>query len=353
MHKLIMFIGAWLSILHLAIAQETEGTTRGELTSEGMTKTTVVGFAPYLGINAGYTDQARGSQSEGLPSSIKLLGSYYLEKQTAVFDLGYGVQNQQFSRERALEESHNAGTLEVAARYLFPEQWQGGIVYNQFFGAGPNYDANQGDAQFVGLQVLKEFSFGIGYLARAGARVMTDVNVDGETVNMMMLDFQLGWNPGSFNKATIKSDAARASSFPTRGISTAEGSSVDIVTHFETNSAELSPEQVDYLKRLGAELADHPNLVQEVHVTGHTDSVGDDAVNVPLSEKRAKAVGNILESEMGDAATLTVRGFSDLKPVSSSREENRRAEIEFIGVTNPEQLTEVLDSLQGEPSTFE
>ena len=87
--------------------------------------------------------------------------------------------------------------MELAARYQFGNRWQLGGVYNQFFNKGLNYGANQADAEFGGVQFLREFSFGGRYLGRVGGRVMTSLNVNNESVNMAIVDFQIGWSPSN------------------------------------------------------------------------------------------------------------------------------------------------------------
>jgi OOP family OmpA-OmpF porin len=69
-----------------------------------------------------------------------------------------------------------------------------------------------------------------------------------------------------------------------------------------------------------------------VSVEGHTDSIGSDAYNQRLSERRAKAVRDYMISQGIDASRITTRGFGESKPVADNktaagRAENRRVEI--------------------------
>jgi OOP family OmpA-OmpF porin len=77
-------------------------------------------------------------------------------------------------------------------------------------------------------------------------------------------------------------------------------------------------------------MKDQPTL--RVSVEGHTDSVGSDAYNKKLSERRAKAVRDYMVSQGIDASRITTHGFGESKPVASNetaegRAENRRVEI--------------------------
>ncbi len=69
---------------------------------------------------------------------------------------------------------------------------------------------------------------------------------------------------------------------------------------------------------------------------GHTDSVGADAYNQKLSEKRAQAVKDYLTSKGTDASRVYVEGKGEKQPVadnksSDGRAKNRRVEIEVVG----------------------
>jgi outer membrane protein OmpA-like peptidoglycan-associated protein len=67
-------------------------------------------------------------------------------------------------------------------------------------------------------------------------------------------------------------------------------------------------------------------------VYGHTDNNGTDAVNIPLSEKRAAAVKDYLVHKGLQDTRIESRGFGAAKPVADNRTEegrsrNRRVEI--------------------------
>ena len=74
-----------------------------------------------------------------------------------------------------------------------------------------------------------------------------------------------------------------------------------------------------------------------VIATGHTDSVGTDAYNQKLSERRAAAVKDYLVSKGIPAAKVTTVGKGESQPVATNktkegRQKNRRVDIEFKGV---------------------
>ena len=78
--------------------------------------------------------------------------------------------------------------------------------------------------------------------------------------------------------------------------------------------------------------------VQMVIATGHTDSVGTDAYNQKLSERRATSVKEYMVSKGVAAAKITTLGKGETQPVATNktaegRAKNRRVDIEFKGVS--------------------
>lgn len=69
-----------------------------------------------------------------------------------------------------------------------------------------------------------------------------------------------------------------------------------------------------------------------VVVEGYTDSIGSDAYNMKLSERRAETVRDFMVSKGISPTRITTRGFGKANPIASNktaegRAENRRVEI--------------------------
>ena len=107
-----------------------------------------------------------------------------------------------------------------------------------------------------------------------------------------------------------------------------------IVTHginFDVNKAIIKPESMGTLNSIVQILKDNPDIKFEIG--GHTDSDGDDALNLKLSQARADAVRTQLISMGIDASRLTAKGFGKTKPISDNttpegKANNRR--VEFV-----------------------
>lgn len=101
---------------------------------------------------------------------------------------------------------------------------------------------------------------------------------------------------------------------------------------FDTGSATVKPESAGVLKAIATVLTQHPDI--RVRIVGHTDGVGDDTANLKLSERRAAAVGEVLQAEYKiEGSRLETGGKGEAEPVADNqttagRAQNRR--VEFI-----------------------
>lgn len=342
-------------VLLLAVgaqAQDRMGTTQGRLTDEYVSGVKPVGFAPILGANAGYTNYDSQVDVEGMPASAKLIGSFYTYDTKAVFDLGYGLMNQQFSQTYAPNSAVTNGVLEAAARYQWDNRWQAGVVMNTFFNEGTAYGANQADAQFAGLQALKEFDIARGWFARVGGRLMTDINVDDRTLGLAMIDLQIGWNPAA--RATTVREVAAA---PARPVTTERKPAMTLINNgvemvnFQFDSAAVPSQDAARLEKLAQVLKDNRDLYASVEVVGYADPIGTPQYNDKLSDRRADRVADVLK-QAGLAPRLLQtegRGATDLIATSESDPDfakNRRVEINFKGVKDEAKLREIISTIE-------
>ena len=93
--------------------------------------------------------------------------------------------------------------------------------------------------------------------------------------------------------------------------------------NFDTGKATIRPDSESVLAELSALLQKQPEWY--MLVVGHTDTVGTDAVNVPLSRQRAEAVITWLAAKGIDKSRLTAAGFGAKKPLADNATEDGRA----------------------------
>ncbi len=101
--------------------------------------------------------------------------------------------------------------------------------------------------------------------------------------------------------------------------------------YFDFGSATLRPESAPVLKEISDALADNPSW--KISIEGHTDNVGGDESNLRLSQKRAEAVLQALQTQYQIAPDrMTAQGFGALRPKAPNdtpegRAQNRRVEL--------------------------
>ena len=103
---------------------------------------------------------------------------------------------------------------------------------------------------------------------------------------------------------------------------------------FDFNKYTLKPGAREKLAKVSGILLAYPGL--KVQLEGHTDSVGGDEYNQRLSEQRAAAVRDYLQSQGVPGDTLTAIGLGKGNPVASNdtasgRQQNRRVEMVVSG----------------------
>jgi outer membrane protein OmpA-like peptidoglycan-associated protein len=109
---------------------------------------------------------------------------------------------------------------------------------------------------------------------------------------------------------------------------------------FDTGKYTLRPAAREKLAKISGIILAYPTLT--LAIEGNTDSVGGDAYNQDLSEKRADAVRDYLAEQKIPGTSMTSKGFGKTQPVATNdtadgRQANRRVELvvsgEVIGTT--------------------
>jgi len=103
---------------------------------------------------------------------------------------------------------------------------------------------------------------------------------------------------------------------------------------FDTGRAELKPGAMRTIEQLATFMRENPE--RTVEIEGYTDSIGSDAFNQDLSERRARAVRTALIDRGIDTRRVSARGFGESNPVATNdtaagRQQNRRVEVVISG----------------------
>jgi outer membrane protein OmpA-like peptidoglycan-associated protein len=104
---------------------------------------------------------------------------------------------------------------------------------------------------------------------------------------------------------------------------------------FDVDSDRIRPESTPTLEEIAGMLREHAEL--RLSIEGHTDNTGEDAHNLDLSGRRARAVRALLiEQYRIEGSRLEATGVGEAKPVDTNdtpegRQNNRRVELVRLG----------------------
>lgn len=130
-----------------------------------------------------------------------------------------------------------------------------------------------------------------------------------------------------------REDPARSDGCPKRVFVSASRIEILDKVFFETNKATIKTQSYGLLADVARVLNENPDI-QRVEVAGHTDSVGNDAANLKLSQGRADAVvqhltrtGKVARERLGGV------GYGETQPLDTNATEPGRAtnrRVEFV-----------------------
>lgn len=113
-----------------------------------------------------------------------------------------------------------------------------------------------------------------------------------------------------------------------------EGKLISYGISFDVNSDKLKPESSATIKEIAQILKDNPTV--KISIVGHTDSDGNDALNLDLSKRRATSVKTELVKVYGiEASRIETDGKGESQPLAPNdnalnKAKNRR--VEFIKI---------------------
>lgn len=118
---------------------------------------------------------------------------------------------------------------------------------------------------------------------------------------------------------------------------TCEGIELSDTVYFDTSSDVIQDRSFELLDQVVSVLQT-ATWIHRIRVEGHTDSRGDDEMNLDLSQRRANAVRTYMV-EHGVTLTVDAEGFGEIRPIadngsSSGRQANRRVEFHIVEQDN-------------------
>lgn len=298
-------------------------------------------WKPLLSLSSGHMSQGGDLKTEGIPSSLKGIASYYSPNGTWIGDLGFGFQFQNMH--------HGNDPIvpigEASARLTLGSDWSFGPILNTFFAEPSRYgSANNNITSFVGVTAVKDFTWS-KYDLRAGISGMTDMDIPGEQVNTIQASLQIAL--ATPKRAPIAAQPIQYQ--PSTHLTRASGDLAwsKPLAHFELNKATLSPLGKSYLIRVADILTSNNDKIATLSVVGHTDQSGPEKLNKTLSVERAKTVAAFLKTRGIPSNKIRLTGKASTELVSTTElAPNRRAELKLIGVNDVDSVQQAIQSIQ-------
>ncbi len=120
----------------------------------------------------------------------------------------------------------------------------------------------------------------------------------------------------------------------TSALGSADGTVINLKNVFFNSGSPVLQDKSKYeLNNLAKLLNANPSV--KVELSGHTDSQGDDNMNLSLSDKRALAAQNYLVKKGVSPLSLSAKGYGEVSPLETNdtaegRQANRRTELKII-----------------------
>ncbi len=186
------------------------------------------------------------------------------------------------------------------------------------------------------LRVLLASVITVSASAVSAQTVDNWVNGDG-TLNWKNGDGTLCWRDSNWTPATASKgcDGALApkAAAPASGVSQSK-ITLQADTLYDFNKSDLKPEGKATLDKIARDLS--KIKLEVIIAVGNTDSVGTDAYNMALGQRRAQSVKAYLVSKGVDGSRIYTESKGKSNPVASNataegRAKNRRTDIEVVG----------------------
>ena len=313
--------------LGVVIGSLVAATSFGAL-AQGQGAVEVEGF-----VNRYFTDSQRGyAHDEG-----NLFGGsigYYLTDDVELA-LSYGEYHDLRGEGSRGSKNIKGNLTDLKAIYHFG---QPGVGLRPYVSAGFGHqsigDANGGGRNRSTLAIAgagAKYYFTEMFYARAGVDALYNID-QGDTEWQAGVGVGLNFGGGS-KPAPAPVVAAAPEPMPEPAPEPAlETVRVELDVKFDFDKDRVKEESYGDIKNLADFMNQYPQTTTTVE--GHTDSIGSDAYNQGLSERRANAVRNVLVNQYGvDGSRVNAVGYGKTRPVADNatdagRAINRRVEAE-------------------------
>jgi outer membrane protein OmpA-like peptidoglycan-associated protein len=307
-----------------------EGEQNGEFPSKWDLKSGSIENANFDGQNVIYFMKCNVNSGGGIVPLLKNSTSDYLPDEfTIEFDAYFEEKTSNYT----IYLADHKNQLKLDAAFPAIDKWvriqKNGAEYKQDIST--KYYPGFSNAVFDKQAKWRHVS--ISFNTRALKVYLDDVRI----LNIPNLGYNptgltIGYhNPGSTTKGYLRNIRIAKGAVPLYDKFLTDGKFVTTGIKFDVNKATIKPESMGTINYIVKIMTEHPEL--KFSVEGHTDSDGDDASNLKLSEARAKAVLDQMVKLGIEKSRLTSKGLGESKPMAGNdtaegKAQNRR--VEFV-----------------------
>ncbi len=354
-NRKLTVISAALTLASLSVSE-----AKAAETSTASTKAGSRGLWFLLGTDVGGAQLSAGSANEskknGMQLDFKGLLSYSSLHWAVDGGLGWLYNKMQSENNVGYEVKTRSGFAELSPRYRLGPSLQLGLINQILFGTDSTFSESIGknsNAIFSGVQALYDFSPASDDKFRASIQVMTDLNISQRQLMVAQVGLQIGFSVLR-DRTRLESDLASADSLSSSSAAPRADVQLSLdseVIHFDTDRAALWKDSKKLLSSIAKFLGSNPQAWGSLRIEGHADERGTFEYNLDLSNERADSVKSVLISSGVPSSKILTHGFSKSRPLDSrSLEEawakNRRVEMYFYGVYDPELLKKGLAQIK-------
>jgi OOP family OmpA-OmpF porin len=177
--------------------------------------------------------------------------------------------------------------------------------------------------------------------ATAASAQNVDNWVNGSGLSWKNGDGTLCWRDSNWTPATAAANcdgwlAPKKAAAPAASAVTQSKITLQADTLYDFDKSSLKPEGKATLNKIAADL--NKIKLEVIIAVGNTDSVGSDAYNMALGQRRAQSVKAYLISKGVDGSRIYTESKGKSNPVASNatpegRSKNRRTDIEVVGTS--------------------
>jgi outer membrane protein OmpA-like peptidoglycan-associated protein len=260
-----------------------------------------------------------------------------------------------------------SGAFELSPRYRLSQRWQIGPVINLNFGSDSALGSSVGQSLltcYLGGKVVYEIPYE-KFPVRFLSQVSTDLSVSSRQAWFASAGIQIGI-PFHSGSHSVSAAPVVAQHKDTIQISTATPAKENILrvnldnqnVFFGTNSTRLQPKVKKILSQVGTYLEQNQSDWDLIEVNGHADQRGSFKYNLNLSKRRAQSVKAALLASGTESDKVKSQALSFSKPMDQQQNKtawakNRRVELIFHQVKNPELIVEQLKPLMTEAPVYQ